>query len=83
MRTMPKVVVALVGGWAAGGGHSLHVVSDLTIASREHARFKQTDADVGSFDAGYGSATSRGWSGRSSPARSSSSGAPIRPTAAA
>ena len=56
MRTMPKVVVALVGGWAAGGGHSLHVVSDLTIASREHARFKQTDADVGSFDAGYGSA---------------------------
>lgn len=56
MRTMPKVVISLVGGWAAGGGHSLHVVSDLTIASREHARFKQTDADVGSFDAGYGSA---------------------------
>ncbi|MDO5698682.1 MAG: 1,4-dihydroxy-2-naphthoyl-CoA synthase [Dermatophilus congolensis] len=56
IRTMPKVVVAVVGGWAAGGGHSLHVVSDLTIASREHARFKQTDADVGSFDAGYGSA---------------------------
>ena len=56
IRTMPKVVIALVGGWAAGGGHSLHVVSDLTIASREHARFKQTDADVGSFDAGYGSA---------------------------
>ncbi|TPW65999.1 enoyl-CoA hydratase-related protein, partial [Schumannella sp. 10F1B-5-1] len=45
-----------VPGWAAGGGHSLHVVCDLTIASREHARFKQTDADVGSFDAGYGSA---------------------------
>jgi naphthoate synthase len=46
----------VVPGWAAGGGHSLHVVCDLTIASREHARFKQTDADVGSFDAGYGSA---------------------------
>ncbi len=56
IRTMPKVVIALVGGWAAGGGHSLHVVCDLTIASREHARFKQTDADVGSFDGGYGSA---------------------------
>ncbi len=56
IRTMPKVVIALVNGWAAGGGHSLHVISDLTIASREHARFKQTDADVGSFDAGYGSA---------------------------
>jgi naphthoate synthase len=56
IRTMPKVVICLVNGWAAGGGHSLHAVSDLTIASREHARFKQTDADVGSFDAGYGSA---------------------------
>lgn len=56
IRTMPKVVVAVVSGWAAGGGHSLHVVCDLTIASRQHARFKQTDADVGSFDAGYGSA---------------------------
>jgi naphthoate synthase len=56
IRTMPKVVIAVVPGWAAGGGHSLHVVCDLTIASREHARFKQTDADVGSFDAGYGSA---------------------------
>ncbi|ACQ81487.1 naphthoate synthase [Beutenbergia cavernae DSM 12333] len=56
MRTMPKVVIAVVNGWAAGGGHSLHVVADLTIASREHARFKQTDANVGSFDAGYGSA---------------------------
>ncbi len=56
IRTMPKIVVAVVPGWAAGGGHSLHVVSDLTIASREHARFKQTDADVGSFDGGYGSA---------------------------
>ncbi len=56
VRAMPKVVVAVVPGWAAGGGHSLHVVCDLTVASREHARFKQTDADVGSFDAGYGSA---------------------------
>jgi naphthoate synthase len=56
IRTMPKVVVAVVNGWAAGGGHSLHVVCDLTIASRENARFKQTDADVGSFDGGYGSA---------------------------
>jgi naphthoate synthase len=56
IRTMPKVVVAVVNGWAAGGGHSLHVVCDLTIASREHGMFKQTDADVGSFDAGYGSA---------------------------
>ncbi len=56
IRTMPKVVVAVVNGWAAGGGHSLHVISDLTIASREHARFKQTDADVASFDGGFGSA---------------------------
>ena len=56
IRTMPKVVVAVVDGWAAGGGHSLHVVADLTIACREHGRFKQTDADVGSFDGGYGSA---------------------------
>ncbi len=56
IRTMPKVVIAVVNGWAAGGGHSLHVVCDLTLASRQHARFKQTDADVGSFDAGYGSA---------------------------
>ncbi|MDP4585733.1 MAG: 1,4-dihydroxy-2-naphthoyl-CoA synthase [Microbacteriaceae bacterium] len=56
IRFMPKVVIALIPGWAAGGGHSLHVVSDLSIASREHARFKQTDATVGSFDAGYGSA---------------------------
>ena len=56
IRTMPKVVVALVNGWAAGGGHSLHVVADLSIASREHARFMQTDANVGSFDGGYGSA---------------------------
>ena len=56
IRFMPKVVVAVVPGWAAGGGHSLHVVCDLTIASAEHARFKQTDADVGSFDGGFGSA---------------------------
>jgi naphthoate synthase len=56
IRFMPKVVIAVVPGWAAGGGHSLHVVCDLTIASRQHARFKQTDAKVGSFDGGYGSA---------------------------
>ncbi|MCX6478066.1 MAG: 1,4-dihydroxy-2-naphthoyl-CoA synthase [Micrococcales bacterium] len=56
IRFMPKVVIALVPGWAAGGGHSLNVVCDLSIASVEHARFKQTDADVGSFDAGFGSA---------------------------
>jgi naphthoate synthase len=56
IRFMPKVVICVVPGWAAGGGHSLHVVSDLTLASREHARFKQTDADVASFDGGYGSA---------------------------
>ncbi len=56
IRFMPKVVIAVVPGWAAGGGHSLHVVADLTIASAEHARFKQTDADVGSFDGGFGSA---------------------------
>jgi len=56
IRMMPKVVVAVVPGWAVGGGHSLHVVCDLTIASREHARFLQTDPDVASFDAGYGSA---------------------------
>ena len=56
IRFMPKVVICLVNGWAAGGGHSLHVVCDLTLASREHAPFKQTDADVGSFDGGFGSA---------------------------
>ncbi|KEI45287.1 1,4-dihydroxy-2-naphthoyl-CoA synthase [Saccharopolyspora rectivirgula] len=56
IRFMPKIVIAVVPGWAAGGGHSLHVVCDLTIASAEHARFKQTDADVGSFDGGFGSA---------------------------
>lgn len=56
IRFMPKVVICVVPGWAVGGGHSLHVVCDLTIASREHAIFKQTDADVASFDGGYGSA---------------------------
>ncbi|MCW2769554.1 MAG: 1,4-dihydroxy-2-naphthoyl-CoA synthase [Aeromicrobium sp.] len=56
IRFMPKIVIAVVPGWAAGGGHSLHVVADLTLASAEHAKFKQTDADVGSFDGGYGSA---------------------------
>jgi naphthoate synthase len=56
IRFMPKVVICVAPGWAAGGGHSLHVVCDLTIASAEHARFKQTDADVASFDGGFGSA---------------------------
>jgi len=56
IRHIPKVVVAVVPGWAVGGGHSLHVVCDLTIASEEHAKFLQTDPDVGSFDAGFGSA---------------------------
>jgi len=56
IRFMPKVVICVVPGWAAGGGHSLHVVCDLTLASAEHARFKQTDADVASFDGGFGSA---------------------------
>jgi naphthoate synthase len=56
IRFMPKVVICVVSGWAAGGGHSLHVVCDLTIASAEHARFKQTDTDVASFDGGFGSA---------------------------
>ncbi|HSP80518.1 MAG TPA: 1,4-dihydroxy-2-naphthoyl-CoA synthase [Myxococcaceae bacterium] len=56
IRFMPKVVIAVVPGWAAGGGHSLHVVCDMTLASKEHAVFKQTDPDVASFDSGYGSA---------------------------
>ena len=56
IRFMPKVVICVVPGWAAGGGHSLHVVCDLTLASTEHARFKQTDAAVASFDGGFGSA---------------------------
>lgn len=56
IRFMPKIVICVVSGWAAGGGHSLHVVSDLTLASSEYARFKQTDTDVASFDGGFGSA---------------------------
>ena len=56
IRFSPKIVIAVVPGWAVGGGHSLHVVCDLTIASKEHAIFKQTDPDVASFDSGYGSA---------------------------
>lgn len=56
IRFMPKIVICVVPGWAAGGGHSLHVVSDITLASAEHARFKQTDTDVASFDGGFGSA---------------------------
>ena len=56
IRFMPKIVICVVPGWAAGGGHSLHVVCDLTLASKEHAKFKQTDADVASFDGGFGSA---------------------------
>ena len=56
IRFSTKVVVAVVNGWAVGGGHSLHVVCDMTLASKEHAIFKQTDADVASFDGGYGSA---------------------------
>ena len=56
IRFMPKVIIAVVPGWAVGGGHSLHVICDLTLASKEHAIFKQTDADVTSFDGGYGSA---------------------------
>ena len=56
IRFMPKIVIAVVPGWAVGGGHSLHVVCDLSLASQEHARFKQTDPDVASFDSGYGSA---------------------------
>ncbi|MBK8406450.1 MAG: 1,4-dihydroxy-2-naphthoyl-CoA synthase [Sandaracinaceae bacterium] len=56
IRFMPKIVIAVVPGWAVGGGHSLHVVCDMTLASAEHAVFKQTDPDVGSFDGGFGSA---------------------------
>ena len=56
IRFMPKIVIAVVPGWAVGGGHSLHVVCDLTLASKEHGVFKQTDPDVASFDSGYGSA---------------------------
>ena len=56
IRMMPKVVIAVVPGWAVGGGHSLHAVADLTLASEEHGLFKQTDTDVASFDGGFGSA---------------------------
>lgn len=56
IRFMPKVVICVVPGWAVGGGHSLHVICDMTLASRQHAVFKQTDADVASFDGGFGSA---------------------------
>ena len=56
IRSMPKPVIAVVNGWAVGGGHSLHVTCDLTIASEEFAKFKQTDTDVASFDGGFGSA---------------------------
>lgn len=54
IRSMPKPVIAMVNGFAIGGGHVLHVVCDLTIAS-ENARFGQTGPKVGSFDAGLGS----------------------------
>lgn len=56
IRFMPKIVIAVVPGFAVGGGHSLHVTCDLTLASEEHAVFKQTDTDVASFDGGFGSA---------------------------
>ena len=56
IRNIPKPVIAVVPGWAVGGGHSLHVVCDLTIASKEKALFMQTDTDVASFDGGFGSA---------------------------
>jgi len=54
IRSMPKPVVAMVNGYAIGGGHVLHVVCDLTIAS-DNAKFGQTGPKVGSFDAGFGS----------------------------
>ena len=69
IRFMPKVVICVVPGWAVGGGHSLHVVADLTLASAEHARFKQTDADVASFDGGFGSAYLARQVGQASPAK--------------
>jgi naphthoate synthase len=53
IRTLPKPVVAMVAGYAIGGGHVLHLVCDLTIAA-DNARFGQTGPKVGSFDAGYG-----------------------------
>ena len=54
IRTMPKIVIALVAGYAIGGGHVLHVVCDLTIAA-DNAIFGQTGPKVGSFDGGFGS----------------------------
>ena len=54
IRRTPKPVVAMVAGWAIGGGHVLHVVCDLTIAA-DNAKFGQTGPMVGSFDGGYGS----------------------------
>jgi naphthoate synthase len=56
IRHIPKPVICVVPGWAVGGGHSLHVVCDMTLASEGHAKFLQTDPDVASFDAGFGSA---------------------------
>ncbi|MFQ5751638.1 MAG: 1,4-dihydroxy-2-naphthoyl-CoA synthase [bacterium] len=53
IRSIPKPVIAMVAGWAIGGGHVLHVVCDLTIAA-ENARFGQTGPKVGSFDGGFG-----------------------------
>jgi naphthoate synthase len=53
MRRLPKPIVAMVAGWAIGGGHVLHVVCDLTIAA-DNARFGQTGPKVGSFDGGFG-----------------------------
>ena len=79
IRTMPKIVIAVVPGWAVGGGHSLHVTCDLTLASAEHAIFKQTDTDVASFDGGFGSAYLARQVARSGPARSSSSAATTPP----
>jgi len=53
IRTIPKPVIAMVAGWAIGGGHVLHVICDLSIAA-ENARFGQTGPNVGSFDGGFG-----------------------------
>ena len=72
IRFMSKIVIAVVPGWAVGGGHSLHVVCDLTLACAEHALFKQTDPDVASFDGGLARLISPAWSARSGLARSSS-----------
>ena len=80
IRLMPKVVIAVVPGWAAGGGHSLHVVCDLSIASEEHARFRQTDADVAGFDGGFGSAYLARQVGQKRHTKSSSSARPTTPT---